>query len=126
MQAGYSVEQIHDLTHIDRWFLYKLQGIIETGRKLEALSLPVGREQQVKNPEQQAKNWGEAEIELLYEAKRKGFSDFQIARALWKDAMTQEHPLTVRRLRKSFGITPVVKQIDTLAGNTRPEQITCT
>ena len=116
MQAGYSVEQIHDLTHIDRWFLYKLQGIIETGRKLEALSLPVGREQQVKNPEQQAKNWGEAEIELLYEAKRKGFSDFQIARALWKDAMTQEHPLTVRRLRKSFGITPVVKQIDTLAG----------
>ena len=61
MQAGYSVEQIHDLTHIDRWFLYKLQGIIETGRKLEALSLPVGRGSS-QNPEQQAKNWGRQKL----------------------------------------------------------------
>ncbi|NLA16325.1 MAG: carbamoyl-phosphate synthase large subunit [Bacteroidales bacterium] len=133
MQAGYSVEQIHQLTHIDKWFLYKLQGIIETGRKLEVLSPPENHpeegellksrglqdrslEQQAKNQKQQVKNWGEAEVELLYEAKRKGFSDFQIARALWKDDMTQEHPLTIRRLRKALGITPVVKQIDTLAG----------
>lgn len=101
LQAGYTVEQIHGLTHIDKWFLYKLQGIIETGRRLEALPVPP--------------SWGESEKELLHEAKRLGFSDFQIARALWKEHMTQDHPLEVRRLRKAMGIIPVVKQIDTLA-----------
>ena len=60
-------------------------------------------------------SWGESEKELLHEAKRLGFSDFQIARALWKEHMTQDHPLEVRRLRKAMGIIPVVKQIDTLA-----------
>lgn len=58
---------------------------------------------------------GRVRKELLHEAKRLGFSDFQIARALWKEHMTQDHPLEVRRLRKAMGIIPVVKQIDTLA-----------
>lgn len=106
MQAGYTVEQIYDLTKIDRWFLQKLMGIIETGKKLEKLSLPA---------DPKGKDWGEKEKELLYRAKRQGFSDFQIARALWKKKMTQESPLQVRRLRKALGIVPVVKQIDTLA-----------
>ena len=64
------------------------EGELLKSRGLQDRSL----EQQAKNQKQQVKNWGEAEVELLYEAKRKGFSDFQIARALWKDDMTQEHP----------------------------------
>ena len=106
MQAGYTVDQIYDLTRIDRWFLHKLMEIVQTSKKLEKTSPP-------KDPD--GRDWGEQERELLYIAKRQGFSDFQIARALWKKKMTQDHPLQIRRLRKSLGITPVVKQIDTLA-----------
>jgi carbamoyl-phosphate synthase large subunit len=106
MQAGYTVEQIYRLTSIDRWFLQKLMDIVETGAKLEKLFPPA-------HPD--GKDWGENERDLLYLAKRQGFSDFQIARALWKKKMNQESPLLVRHLRKSLGIVPVVKQIDTLA-----------
>ncbi len=100
-RAGYSVEQIHELTKIDNWFLYKLKGIIETAEKLEALS-----------------DLKEVSPELMREAKEKGFSDFQIGRALYKETMTatpEEYMAGIRALRKEWGITPVVKQIDTLA-----------
>ena len=106
MQAGYTVEQIHGLTRIDRWFLQKLMDIVQTSKLLEKINPP-------KDPD--GGDWGEQERELLYIAKRQGFSDFQIARALWKKRMTQDSPLQIRRLRKALGITPVVKQIDTLA-----------
>jgi len=106
MKAGYTVEQIYDLTRIDRWFLQKLMGIIQTGRDLEKTAPP---------NDMNGGGWGEQQRDLLKLAKRQGFSDFQIARALWKNKMTQEHPLEVRSLRKNLGIVPVVKQIDTLA-----------
>ena len=100
MQSGYDVERIHQLTKIDRWFLYKLQNIINTANELSkhnALdSLP---------------------SELLRLAKQQGFSDFQVGRAVLKDNMTDSERtiLDVRAMRKALGITPVVKQIDTLA-----------
>ncbi|HPJ55652.1 MAG TPA: carbamoyl-phosphate synthase (glutamine-hydrolyzing) large subunit [Bacteroidales bacterium] len=106
MKAGYTVEQIYELTRIDRWFLQKLMGIIQTGRALEKTAPP---------DDINGGGWGEQQRDLLKRAKRQGFSDFQIARALWKNKMTQEHPLQVRSLRKNLGIVPVVKQIDTLA-----------
>ena len=106
MKAGYTVEQIYELTRIDRWFLQKLMGIIQTGRQMEKTAPP---------DDTNGAGWGEQQRDLLKLAKRQGFSDFQIARALWKNKMTQEHPLQVRSLRKNLGIVPVVKQIDTLA-----------
>ncbi|MDD3106109.1 MAG: carbamoyl-phosphate synthase (glutamine-hydrolyzing) large subunit, partial [Bacteroidales bacterium] len=106
MKAGYTVEQIYELTRIDRWFLQKLMGIIQTGRELEKTDPP---------KDINGTGWEEQQRDLLKRAKRQGFSDFQIARALWKNKMTQEHPLQVRSLRKNLGIVPVVKQIDTLA-----------
>ncbi len=99
-REGYTVEQIHDLTKIDKWFLYKLANIVNTALELEKhndlATLPV---------------------ELLRQAKREGFSDFQIARAVLKERMTdaEKANLDVRRLRKGYGIMPCVKQIDTLA-----------
>lgn len=100
MQEGYSVERIHELTKIDRWFLYRLQNIVDTAAEL-----------------------GETEAldtlspALLRQAKEQGFSDFQIGRCLLKDSMTdpEKTVLDIRRLRKKLGIIPVVKQIDTLA-----------
>ena len=106
-RAGYTVDRIHVLTKIDKWFLYKLQNIIRTAEELEALSsldatdLP---------PAPVA-----ATYELLRRAKMQGFSDFQIARAVWKEQMEDRHIAVVRKLRKSLGIVPAVKQIDTLA-----------
>ncbi|MDE6175903.1 MAG: carbamoyl-phosphate synthase large subunit, partial [Duncaniella sp.] len=97
---GYTVDQIHDLTKIDKWFLYKLQNIIETARELREF------------------NELEAIPEaLLRQAKEQGFSDFQIAREIYQENLTEpEHALLkVREHRKQLGILPVVKQIDTLA-----------
>ena len=97
LRAGYTVERIHSLTKIDKWFLYKLQNIMETSKQLHAhhtlQTIPTG---------------------LLYDAKRQGFSDFQIALAIGMDDMEQGI-LQVRTHRKALGILPVVKQIDTLA-----------
>lgn len=100
LKQGYSVDKIHEMTRIDRWFLDKLQGVI--------------------NIEQQMENYSTLETlpdELLREAKRKGFSDFQVARTVLHTAdLKMEQGLhLVRRHRKERGITPVVKQIDTLA-----------
>ena len=99
-RAGYTVDKIHELTKIDKWFLQKLQNIANTAMELESY-----------NEIEQLPS------DLLRLAKEQGFSDFQIARAVLKAEMTSSHEanLQVRNLRKSKGITPVVKQIDTLA-----------
>ena len=99
-RQGYTIDQIHELTKIDRWFLQRLYNIIETANELETYN------QVVDVPE-----------ELMRLAKKQGFSDFQIARACQKEKMTgtEEAIMEVRNRRKELGITPVVKQIDTLA-----------
>ncbi len=98
-RQGYTVEQIHALTKIDRWFLHKLHNIVLTAGELERLSSP-----------------GEVTPELMRRAKQQGFSDFQIGRAVYKEKMgdSEQAILEVRALRRSQGIVPVVKQIDTL------------
>ena len=101
-RAGYTVDQIHDLTKIDKWFLYKLINIIQTADELESLP-PVEQQNNEINPD------------LIRKAKMQGFSDFQIARALWKEKMEDQHMEWVRKYRKKHNIIPVVKQIDTLA-----------
>ncbi len=98
-RAGYTIDQIHDLTKIDKWFLYKLHNIIRTAKELEVL-------ESIENPDH---------AKLVRRAKIQGFSDFQIARAIWKEQMQDEHIYSVRSFRKNAGIVPVVKQIDTLA-----------
>lgn len=98
---GYTVDQIHALTKIDRWFLYKLLNIFETSKELA-----------------QYNTTDELPTALLSLAKSQGFSDFQIARALYKEAFGADvdaHMGLVRAHRKALGIVPVVKQIDTLA-----------
>ena len=101
LHAGYTIEQIHALTKIDCWFLDKLQSIVRTSQRLGEVAaidkLP---------------------YELLLRAKRQGFSDFQIARFVLADKGVKagdKDALAVRSQRKQLGITPVVKQIDTLA-----------
>lgn len=118
LRAGYTVEQIYALTKIDRWFLYKMQDIVDTAKALE--SLPVPDDQVPAGTDGKTTGtpaaWDASAVALLRKAKVQGFSDFQIARALWKDKLQQAvHPLVVRRIRKAYGIVPVVKQIDTLA-----------
>ena len=88
LKKGISVEKIYNLSAIDPWFIEKIKNIVETEVKLKEKSL---------------------EKSLLKDAKRFGFSDKQIARA------TEKEPLEIRKIRKDFGIVPVVKQIDTLA-----------
>ena len=99
-RAGYTVDKIHELTKIDKWFLQKLQNIANTAIELESYN-----------------EIAQLPADLLRLAKEQGFSDFQIARAVLKTGMTASHDanMQVRNLRKSKGITPVVKQIDTLA-----------
>ncbi|MEZ3560060.1 carbamoyl-phosphate synthase (glutamine-hydrolyzing) large subunit [Duncaniella sp.] len=97
---GYTVDRIHELTKIDKWFLYKLQNIIATAKELS------GYDEVEAIPEA-----------LLRQAKEQGFSDFQIAREVYQDKLTdpEKSLLEVRAFRKQLGILPVVKQIDTLA-----------
>ena len=99
-RAGYTIDQIHELTKIDRWFLQKLYNIINTANELETCS----KIQEISD-------------ELMRRAKVQGFSDFQIARAIFKEKMedAERALLQIRQDRKYRGITPVVKQIDTLA-----------
>lgn len=100
MHKGYTVDQIHDLTKIDRWFLYKLKHIIDIDERLKMCNINT------------------LDKDLLREAKVYGFTDFQIARAVGlEDEYHNMHKalLVVRNLRKNYGILPVVKQIDTLA-----------
>ena len=98
--AGYTIDQIHELTKIDRWFLQKLYKIHETDKELHACT-----------------SINVLDNELLRKAKVQGFTDFQIARAVGmeKDMDIEKAILAVRARRKQAGILPVVKQIDTLA-----------
>ena len=101
LRKGYSVERIHELTKIDRWFLEKLHNIIATSNSLEKY-----------------KSIDELPASLLLKAKQQGFSDFQIVRALYGDETKKDADRLsgeLRRYRKNLGIVPVVKQIDTLA-----------
>lgn len=98
MEDGYSVQKIHDLTKIDKWFLYRLQNIVTTWREL-------GLSEELDN----------LSPSLIQQAKEQGFSDFQIARAVNKENMSPERDSSrIRNMRKQLGILPVVKQIDTL------------
>ena len=101
-RAGYTVDQVHELTKIDKWFLEKLMNIMNTSKELEQWS---------KNHKQIA----DLPLDLLKKAKVQGFSDFQIARAIGYEGDMEDGILYVRNHRKSVGIVPVVKQIDTLA-----------
>lgn len=102
MRAGYTVDQIHDLTKIDKWFLYKLENIMQTSKELHEWG-------------NNHKQIADLPAELLYKAKRQGFSDFQVARAISYDGDMEDGMMLIRNYRKSQGIVPVVKQIDTLA-----------
>ena len=97
-QHGYTIDQIHDLTKIDKWFLQKLMNIINISKELEK-SICLDN----------------VSPSLLRKAKVYGFSDFQIARAIFNDDDIDNEVLKVRDWRKTLGIVPVVKQIDTLA-----------
>ena len=98
MLAGYTVDQIHALTKIDNWFLDKLENIVATYRSLQSYDA-----------------CEKVPLELLRTSKQQGFSDFQIARAVYKHMDVEDAQKIVRLFRKAHGIVPVVKQIDTLA-----------
>ncbi|MCE9335480.1 carbamoyl-phosphate synthase (glutamine-hydrolyzing) large subunit [Bacteroides fragilis] len=101
-RAGYTIDQVHELTKIDKWFLQKLMNIMNTSEELH---------QWGNNHKQIA----DLPADLLKQAKRQGFSDFQIARAIGYEGDMEDGSLYVRNYRKRLGIVPVVKQIDTLA-----------
>ncbi len=101
-EEGYTVERIHDLTKIDKWFLYRLHNIITTSHELGDVRGGLDS----------------LAPALLRQAKEQGFSDFQIARLVIREELdrnTDGSIMKVRNLRKANGILPVVKQIDTLA-----------
>ena len=97
---GYTIDQIHELTKIDRWFLQKLYNVHRTYKELENVG-----------------NINILDNELLSKAKRQGFTDFQVARAigLEKEMEMEKAQMAIRARRKMAGIVPYVKQIDTLA-----------
>ena len=129
-RAGYTVDQVHGLTKIDRWFLEKLMNIMKTSKELHSWAVDgeknvhcqssiVNRQLSIVNCPLSIVNCplSIVPVDLLRKAKVQGFSDFQIARALGlEQAMDGEEAiLAVRNFRKRAGILPVVKQIDTLA-----------
>ncbi len=101
-RAGYTIDQVHELTKIDKWFLQKLMNIMQTSEELHSWG-------------NNHKQIADLSNELLRKAKVQGFSDFQIARAIGYEGDMEDGILYVRKHRKEAGILPVVKQIDTLA-----------
>lgn len=98
-RQGYTIDQIHELTKIDRWFLQKLYNIVCTAKELDKLE-----------------EVAQVEPKLMRKAKQQGFSDNQIGRLIYKNRPDADEAIfEVRALRKEQGILPVVKQIDTLA-----------
>jgi len=91
MQAGLSIDRIYELTDIDKWFLYKIKNILDVAAKLQVYAN------------------GVCPRGILHEAKKFGFSDRQIAKILGTDEAD------VSAMRRNYGLSPVVKQIDTLA-----------
>ena len=99
LRQGYTVDAIHELTKIDKWFLYRLKGIIDTSEQLAAYD-----------------SIEQVPDDLLLLAKRQGFSDFQVTRAIkGMNVEMDEAMMETRKYRLSRGIRPYVKQIDTLA-----------
>ena len=99
LMSGYTIERIHELTKIDAWFLHKLRNIVDTCNELMTFG-----------------DCSELPDRLLRQAKCQGFSDHQIARALYKEGFDADRMQDkVREWRKNRGIVPCVKQIDTLA-----------
>ncbi|MDD4631792.1 MAG: carbamoyl-phosphate synthase (glutamine-hydrolyzing) large subunit [Proteiniphilum sp.] len=105
-RKGYTVDQIHELTKIDRWFLHKLHHIVLTAESLERWTPAAVDLENEKNDDFDG---------ILKSAKQQGFSDFQIARAIWKEQADDVAAALIRKYRKNKGFLPVVKQIDTLA-----------
>ena len=99
-EVGYTIDQIYELTKINRWFLHKLKSIYDLNLKLEKFD-----------------RLEDVPFELFLEAKKKGFSDFQLGRLVLKSPSEQMDDInwTVRLFRKSMDILPAVKQIDTMA-----------
>jgi len=97
MKKGYSIDKIHSLSKIDKWFLYKIKNIVDTEKNIKKYKTDT------------------IPKELLKLAKQQGFSDFQIACLLLKNRDYETNTLKIRDLRKKYKITPFVKQIDTLA-----------
>ena len=101
-RAGYTIDQVHELTKIDKWFLQKLMNIMKTSEELHSWG-------------NNHKQIADLSNELLRKAKVQGFSDFQIARAIGYEGDMEDGILYIRKHRKEAGILPVVKQIDTMA-----------
>ncbi len=98
LKKNFSVDEIHELTKIDRWFLYKIENALETERELKKYDM------------------GSIPKDVLRNAKEQGFSDFQIAKITSSEKSDlQKKALEARNLRKKYGILPCIKQIDTLA-----------
>lgn len=95
---GYSVEKVHELSKVDSWFLYKCMNLVDMYKELDAVN-----------------KLEDLDKDLLTRAKKMGFSDKQIAVSINKGSGANVHELDVRKVRKSFGIVPFVKKIDTLA-----------
>jgi len=116
---NYSIDKIHDLTKIDKWFLYKLENIMEIQKELTKFKGPMNIEEKISIPEDvhipptvltdYKLETSTIPVELLERAKKAGFSDDQIAKA------TSSTELAIRELRKHHNIIPFVKRIDTLA-----------
>ena len=117
LKIGYTVEQIHQLTKIDRWFLQKLKHIVDIDQQLKESYL-LSEVSAFMEPSEFLEYLRSPEVfPLLQAAKVYGFSDFQVARAVGlENRMKMEQAgLTIRKWRKDLGIVPTVNQIDTLA-----------
>lgn len=117
LKIGYTVEQIHQLTKIDRWFLQKLKHIVDIDQQLKENAI-LSEISEYMEPSEFMEYLRSPEIfPLLRAAKVYGFSDFQIARAVGlENRMKMEQAgLTIRKWRKELGLVPTVNQIDTLA-----------
>ena len=117
LKIGYTVDQIHRLTMIDRWFLDKLKHIVTIDQRLKAFAQVSELMAFMDNTELMEYLEAPEFVDLLHEAKVYGFSDFQIGRALGLESLMSmtDAGLMVRSWRKEFGIVPTVNQIDTLA-----------
>ena len=117
LKIGYTIEQIHQLTMIDRWFLQKLKHIVDIDQQLKEYT-HLSEISEFMEPSEFKEYLQSPEVALLLRAaKVYGFSDFQIARAIGlENRMKMEQAgLTVRKWRKMLGLEPIVNQIDTLA-----------
>jgi carbamoyl-phosphate synthase large subunit len=117
LKIGYTIEQIHQLTMIDRWFLQKLKHIVDIDQQLKEYT-HLSEVSEFMEPSEFKEYLQSPEVALLLRAaKVYGFSDFQIARAIGlENRMKMEQAgLTIRKWRKMLGLVPTVNQIDTLA-----------